>query len=64
MVADKDIDEIIEANKDIDKIGLDGLEKKQMIEEIERKMLNYAKEFQFEKAAILRDQLKKIKNKS
>ena len=34
-----------------------------MIKEIERKMLNYAKEFQFEKAAILRDQLKKINNK-
>ena len=64
LVADKDIDEIIDANKDIDKIGLDGLEKKQMIEEIERKMLNYAKEFQFEKAAILRDQLKKINNKN
>ena len=63
LVADKDIDEIIDINEDIIKIGLDGLEKKQMIKEVERKMLNYAKEFQFEKAAILRDQLKKINNK-
>ena len=34
-----------------------------MLKEIEKKMLNYAKEFQFEKAAILRDQIKKIKVK-
>ena len=32
-----------------------------MIKDIERKMLNYAKELQFEKAALLRDQLNKIK---
>ena len=63
LVADKDIDEIIDVDEDIAVIGLDGLEKKQMIKEIERKMLNYAKEFQFEKAAILRDKLKKINNK-
>ena len=31
------------------------------MKEIERKMLNYAKELQFEKAALLRNQLEKIK---
>ena len=32
------------------------------MKKIERKMLNYAKELQFEKAALLRDQLEKLKN--
>ena len=62
LVADKEIDEIIDIDEDVFKVGIDGLEEKEMIKEIERKMLNYAKEFQFEKAAILRDQINKIKN--
>ena len=61
LIADKEVDEIINVDENILKDGIEGLEKKQMIKEIERKMLNYAKEFQFEKAAILRDQMKKIK---
>jgi len=61
LLADKEVDEIINVDENILKDGIEGLEKKQMIKEIERKMLNYAKEFQFEKAAILRDQMKKIK---
>ena len=32
------------------------------MEEIKRKMLNYAKDLQFEKAALLRDKLEKFKN--
>ena len=61
LVADKEIDEIVNDENLIIKEGIDEIEKKQMIKEIEKKMLNYAKEFQFEKAAILRDQIKKIK---
>ena len=44
-------------------LDLDSVENKEMIKNIERKMLNYAKNLQFEKAALLRDQLEKIKNK-
>ena len=33
-----------------------------MMEEIKKKMLNYAKDLQFEKAALLRDKLEKLKN--
>ena len=62
LVADKELDEIIDIDENLLKDGIDGLEDKEMIKEIERKMLNYAKEFQFEKAAILRDQIKKIKD--
>ena len=34
------------------------------MEEIKRKMLNYAKELKFEEAAILRDNLDKLKEKN
>ena len=61
LVADKEIDEIIDNEEFVLKEGIDDIEKKQMMKDIEKKMLNYAKEFQFEKAAILRDQIKKIK---
>ena len=54
--------EIWDVSRTYDIIGLDGLEIKEMIKKIERKMLNYAKEFQFEKAAILRDKIIKLKN--
>jgi excinuclease ABC subunit B len=62
LIADKEIDDIISVEEEVFKDGIDGLEKKQMIKKIERKMLNYAKDFQFEKAAILRDKIAKIKN--
>jgi len=63
VVADKDIDEIITSSDNIEFSNLDKIESKEMAKDIERKMLNYAKELQFEKAALLRDQLEKIKDK-
>ncbi len=63
VVADKDIDEIITSSDNIEFSNLDKMESKEMAKDIERKMLNYAKELQFEKAALLRDQLEKIKDK-
>ena len=53
---------LIESNDTIEFSDLDSIENKEMIKDIERKMLNYAKELQFEKAALLRDQIEKIKN--
>jgi len=61
IVADKEIDEIIDLDENININGIDEIERKEMVKDIERKMLNYAKDFQFEKAALLRDQLQKIK---
>ena len=63
IVADKEIDEIIIENDKMDSIDFELMESKEIIKNIERKMLNYAKELQFEKAALLRDQIEKIKNK-
>jgi excinuclease ABC subunit B len=62
VVADKDIEEIINDDIEIQINNLDSIELKDKVEEIERRMLNYAKELQFEKAALLRDQLDKLKN--
>jgi len=62
VVADNEIEEIIEEDLDIDIKNLDIIEKKEKMEEIKRKMLNYAKDLQFEKAALLRDKLEKLKN--
>ena len=42
---------------------MNSFESKEIVKDIEQKMLNYAKELQFEKAALLRDQLEKIKSK-
>ena len=61
IVADKEISEIIELDQKMELDDLDTLELKDKAKEIERKMLNYAKELQFEKAALLRNQLDKIK---
>jgi len=61
IVADKEIGEIIELEQKMELDDLDTLELKDKAKEIERKMLNYAKELQFEKAALLRNQLEKIK---
>jgi len=62
VVADKDIDEIIDSDDNLELNNIDAVEWKDKVKEIERKMLNYAKELQFEKAALLRDQLEKLKN--
>ena len=62
VVADNEIEEIIEEDIDIDIKNLDVIEKKEKMEEIKRKMLNYAKDLQFEKAALLRDKLEKLKS--
>ena len=62
VVADKEIDEIIDLGNEIEIENIDSVEWKDKVKEIERKMLNYAKELQFEKAALLRDQLEKLNN--
>jgi excinuclease ABC subunit B len=62
VVADNDIEEIINDDIEIKINNFDSIELKDKVEEIERKMLNYAKELQFEKAALLRDQLERLKN--
>jgi len=62
VVADKDLDEIIYLDDTIELEDIDSVEWKDKVKEIERKMLNYAKELQFEKAALLRDQLEKLNN--
>jgi len=62
VVASNYIDEIMEIDKEIDTSNLDLIESKDIAKKIERKMLNYAKELRFEEAALLRDQLDKIKS--
>jgi len=62
IVADKDIDEVINDDLELQIGNLNKIELKDKVKEIERKMLNYAKDLQFEKAALLRDQLEKLKN--
>ena len=61
LVADKDIDEIVDYQNEINFKDIDSIEAKRLTEEIEKKMLNCARELQFEKAALLRDQLNKLK---
>ena len=61
MVADKDIEDIIDYEDEVSYKDIDSVEAERITKEIEKKMLNYAKELQFEKAALLRDQLNKIK---
>ena len=62
VVASNYIEEIIEIDKEIDTSDLDLIESKDIAKKIERKMLNYAKELRFEEAALLRDQLDKMKS--
>ena len=62
VVASNYIEEIMEIDKEIDTSDLDLIESKDIAKKIERKMLNYAKELRFEEAALLRDQLDKIKS--
>ena len=47
----------------IDVLTLDGMETKETLEQLKRKMQRYAKELQFEQAAILRDEIEKIEEK-
>ena len=44
----------------IDDSTLDGMESKEMLESLNRKMLKYARDLQFENAALLRDKIKEI----
>ena len=62
VVADNDIDEVINDDLELQIGNLNKIELKDKVKEIKRKMLNYAKDLQFEKAALLRDQLEKLKN--
>ena len=62
VVASNYIEDIMEIDKEIDTSNLDMIESKDIAKKIERKMLNYAKELRFEEAALLRDQLDKIKS--
>jgi len=61
IIANKSVDDIINLEDEIELSNLDEIETKEMLKKIERKMLNYAKELKFEEAAILRDQLDKLK---
>jgi len=44
-----------------DETTLEGMETKEVLESLNRKMLNYARDLQFEQATILRDKIKEIK---
>ena len=49
-----------DGSAEIDDSTLDGIETKASLEELKRKMLKCAKDFQFEEAAILRDKIRII----
>ncbi|MBT5078841.1 MAG: excinuclease ABC subunit UvrB [Candidatus Marinimicrobia bacterium] len=59
-VADAKGEYIAEAKLNIDVSTLDGMETKEILEQLKRKMQKCAKELQFEQAAILRDEIEKI----
>ena len=59
-VADAKGEYIAEAKLNIDLSTLDGMETKEILEQLKRKMKKCAKELQFEQAAILRDEIEKI----
>ena len=61
IVANNNIDKVVKETEELDLSNMDGIELKEMIKKIERKMLNYAKELKFEEAALLRDYLDKLK---
>ena len=61
IIANNNIDKIIKVQDQIDLYDFDSIESNDMIKKIERKMLNYAKELRFEEAALLRNQIDKIK---
>ena len=60
MVADAKSEYIVEEKLNIDVSTLDGMETKEILEQLKRKMQRCAKELQFEQAAILRDEIEKI----
>jgi excinuclease ABC subunit B len=62
-VADVKGEYIAEKKLNIDVSTLDGMETKETLEQLKRKMQKYAKELQFEQAAILRDEIEKIEEK-
>ena len=47
---------------DINENTIEGIDIKVTLESLNRKMLKYAQNLQFEKAAILRDEIKKVEN--
>ena len=53
----------VEKELNIDVATLDGIETKEILEQLKRKMQKCAKELQFEQATILRDQIEKIERK-
>ena len=59
-VADAKSEYIVEEKLNIDVSTLDGMETKEILEQLKRKMQRCAKELQFEQAAILRDKIEKI----
>ena len=61
IVASNSVDKLVEIKQDIDLSNIDSMEAKDLAKNIERKMLNYAKDLKFEEAAILRDQLDQLK---
>ena len=62
-VADERNGSVIEKELDIDVSTLEGVETKEILEQLKRKMQRCAKDLQFEQAAILRDEIEKIKEK-
>ena len=56
-------DEILKIDSEIKELNIDGVEAKENIKKIERKMLTYAKELKFEEAALLRDKLNELEKK-
>ncbi len=58
-VADESMKDYVD-KKIIDDSTLDGMEAKEILESLNRKMLKYARDLQFENAALLRDKIKEI----
>ena len=59
-MADASGDKFVEEKVVIDDSTLDGMESKDILEKLKRKMLKYAKDLQFEQAAQLRDKIREI----
>ena len=62
-VADAKGEYIAEKKLNIDISTLDGMETKEILEQLKRKMQRCAKELQFEQASILRDEIERIEEK-
>ena len=59
-LADKNTDKLQVEKIVIDDSTLDGMESKDILEKLKRKMLKYARDLQFEQAALLRDKIREI----